>query len=222
VRIVACGGQLLGESPALRDYVLSLADSAEPRVCLIPTASGDSPEVVARFELELAGRGVASHLALFRRTIADVRAHLLAQDVIVVSGGNTASMLAVWRAHGVEDALREAWRRGIVLAGSSAGALCWFEGGVTDSFGPTLQPLAGGLGLIGGTFCPHYDSEPERRPTYTRLVREGQLQPGLAADDHVALSYAGTELEEIVAAHAGARAWRVDAAGETPLAPRIL
>jgi dipeptidase E len=222
VRIVACGGQLLGDSPALRDYVLSFADSSEPRICLIPTASGDSAEVVSRFEEELAGRGVLSHLALFRRTVADVRAHLLAQDIVFVSGGNTASMLAVWRAHGVDDALREAWRQGVVLAGSSAGALCWFEGGVTDSFGPTLEPLADGLGILGGTFCPHYDSEPQRRPTYTRLVRDGQLPQGHAADDHVAFSYAGTELEEIVAAHAGPQAWRVDAAGETPLAPRIL
>jgi peptidase E len=222
VRIVACGGQLLGDSSALRDYVLSFAESSEPRICLVPTASADSPEVVARFEEGLAGRGVLSHVALFRRTIDDVRAHLLAQDVIFVSGGNTASMLAVWRVHGVDEALREAWRRGTVLAGSSAGALCWFDGGVTDSFGPTLEPLAAGLGLLGGTFCPHYDTEPQRRPTYTRLVREGQLPPGHAADDHVALSYAGTRLEEIVAAHAGPQAWRVDASGETPLGPRIL
>jgi dipeptidase E len=222
VRIVACGGQLLGDSPALRDYVLSFAQSPEPRICLLPTAAGDSPDVVARFEEGLAGRGVLSHVALFRRTIADVRAHLLAQDVIFVSGGNTASMLAVWRVHGVDEALREAWRHGVVLAGSSAGALCWFDGGVTDSFGPTLEPLAAGLGILGGTFCPHYDSEPERRPAYTRLVREGLLQPGHAADDNVALSYAGTKLEEIVAAHAGPQAWRVDGDGETPLGARIL
>jgi dipeptidase E len=222
VRIVACGGQLLAESPALRDYVLSFVDSPEPRICLVPTASGDNPEVVSRFEDGLAGRGVLSHLGLFRRTIADVRAHLLAQDVILVSGGNTASMLAVWRAHGVEEALREAWRRGVVLAGSSAGAICWFEDGVTDSFGPTLAPLGDGLGLLRGTFCPHYDTEPQRRPTYTRLVREGRLRPGLGADDHVALSYSGTELEEIVSADPGAHAWRVEASGETPLQPRIL
>jgi dipeptidase E len=222
VRIVACGGQLLGDAPALRDYVLSFVDAPAPRICLVPTAAADSPEVVARFEEGLAGRGVLSHVALFRRTIADVRAHLLEQDVILVSGGNTASMLAVWRAHGVEDALREAWRRGIVLAGSSAGALCWFEDGVTDSFGPAMQPLGDGLGVLGGSFCPHYDTEPERRPTYVRLVREGQLPPGHAADDHVALSYAGTELAEVVAAHAGPQAWRVDVSGETPLVPRIL
>lgn len=222
MRIVACGGQLLGESPALRDYVLSFVGTPAPRICLVPTAAADSPEVVARFEEGLAGRGVLSHVALFRRTIVDVRAHLLEQDVILVSGGNTASMLAVWRAHGVEEALREAWRRGIVLAGSSAGGLCWFEDGVTDSFGPALQPLGDGLGILGGSFCPHYDTEPERRPTYVRLVREGQLPPGHATDDHVALSYAGTELEEVVAAHAGPQAWRVDGSGETPLAPRIL
>ena len=222
MRIVACGGQLLGDTPELRDYVLSFVESAEPRICLLPTASGDSPEVVARFEEGLAGRGVLSHVALFRRTIGDVTAHLLAQDVILVSGGNTASMLAVWRAHGVADALHEAWQRGVVLAGSSAGALCWFDGGVTDSFGPTLEPLGDGLGLLDGSFCPHYDSEPQREPTYVRLVGSGALAPGYAADDLVALRFAGTQLAEIVAGRAGARAFRVERDGEHPLTVRVL
>lgn len=222
MRIVACGGQLLGPEPALRDYVLGLVEAREPRICLLPTATGDSPDVVARFEESLAGRGTLSHVALFRRTIADVRAHLLAQDLIVVSGGNTASMLAIWRVHGVDAALREAWEAGILLAGSSAGALCWFEGGVTDSFGPELAPLHDGLGLLPGTFCPHYDSEPGRRPVYTRLVAGGELTPGYAADDLVGFSFAGSTLTEVVAGRPGAQGLRVDADGEHALPVRIL
>ena len=101
---------------------------------------------------------------------AGIRERLLAQDAIYVSGGNTANMLAVWRVHGVDAALREAWERGIVLSGPSAGGLCWFEGGVTDSFGPELARLDDGLGFLPGSFCPHYDTEPERRPTYERLA----------------------------------------------------
>lgn len=191
-------------------------------MCLIPTAAADSEELVQRFEEDFAPLAEVSHLALFRRTIADIPAHLLAQDLIVVSGGNTASLLAVWRMHGVDTALREAGERGVVLSGSSAGGLCWFEGGVTDSFGPVLAPLLDGLGLLPGTFCPHYDSEPERQPTYRRLVADGTLAPGLAADDYVALRYEGTELAEIVTSHHGARAFRVDRDGEHPLALRQL
>jgi peptidase E len=222
VRIVACGGQLLGDDPALRRYAVSFVDTSSPRITLLPTAAGDSPDVVARFAEGFAGLGELSTVALFRRTIAELRAHLLAQDLIVVSGGNTASMLAIWRAHGVDALLREAWERGIVLAGSSAGALCWFEGGVTDSFGPELAPLRDGLGLLRGSFCPHYDTESERRPAYTRFVRDGELAAGCAADDHVGFSYAGPALEEIVSGREGPGGFRVEPAGETPLPVRVL
>jgi peptidase E len=157
---------------------------------------------------------------------ADIRAHLLAQDLILVGGGNTANMLAVWRVHGVDAVLREAWEAGIVLAGWSAGAICWFEGGVTDSFGPELQPLEGGLGFLAGSFCPHYDGEPERRPTYRRLVAEG-FSPGFAADDAVGLRFDGAELAECVTEREGAAgAYRVEPGGdgisETKLATRRL
>ena len=113
-------------------------------------------------------------------------------------GGNTANALAIWRVHGVDVALREAWERGAVLGGWSAGANCWFEDSVTDSYGPRLRELGGGLGFLAGSFCPHFDGEPERRPTYTRLVRDGVLPPGYAADDDAAFHFEGTELREVV------------------------
>lgn len=156
---------------------------------------------------------------------AGIREHLLAQDAIFVSGGNTANMLAVWRVHGVDAALREAWDEGIVLAGPSAGAICWFECGVTDSFGPELAPLEAALGFLAGSFCPHYDGEPERRPTYRRLVGAG-FPAGIAADDGVGVRYAGTELAEVVAEREGATAYSVELVDsevvETPFPARLL
>nr|MBA2294254.1 peptidase E [Actinomycetota bacterium] len=153
---------------------------------------------------------------------ADPAAHVAKQDVIYVSGGNTANALALWRVHGVDVALRDSWARGAVLGGWSAGANCWFENSVTDSFGPTLRALGGGLGLLEGSFCPHYDGEPERRPTYTRLVADGVLPPGYAADDDAALHFEGTELREVVSQREGARGYRVTVEGEEPLDTRVL
>jgi peptidase E len=220
--IVACGGALFGDPATLRRYVLALTGKERPRVCLIPTASGDRDESIVRFYELIAPLAEVSHLGLFRRTVADVHAHLLAQDAVLVAGGNTASMLAVWRAHGVDTALRAAWEQGVVLAGTSAGALCWFEDGVTDSYGPELAALGDGLGFLQGSFCPHYDTEPERRPRYRALVASGEVAPGLAAEDLVALHFVGTELAEIVAAESSGEAFRVDREGEHPLDVRVL
>ncbi len=146
---------------------------------------------------------------------------MLAQDAIFVSGGNTANMLAVWRVHGFDRILREAWEQGIVLAGSSAGMICWFEAGVTDSFGPQLEGMRDGLGFLPGSACPHYDGEERRRPVYQELVANG-FPPGLAADDTAALHFVGTELREVVAAREGACGYRVEAGAETPIDARLL
>ena len=151
----------------------------------------------------------------------DLRAFALGQDAIYVSGGNTANALAIWRVHGFDAILREAWEAGIVLAGWSAGMICWFEAGVTDSFGPQLDGMRDGLGFLPGSGCPHYDGEGRRRPGYTQLVREG-FPAGLAADDCVALRFDGTELAEVVSSRAGSRAYRVSAEGEEPIEPRRL
>ncbi|MGZ8600147.1 MAG: Type 1 glutamine amidotransferase-like domain-containing protein, partial [Actinomycetota bacterium] len=137
----------------------------------------------------------------------DLRDYLLSQDLIFVGGGSTANLLAVWRVHGLDTILKEAWVSGVVLAGGSAGANCWFEASTTDSFGP-LAPLADGLGLLAGSFCPHYANEPGRRPLYHSLVADG-FPPGIACDDLAAVHYVGSELAEVVASDASARAYRV-------------
>jgi peptidase E len=213
-QIVAMGGGgFLMDDPALDDYVIGLTGAGEPRVCYLGTAAGDAAADIARFHRAFPpGRARATHLPLFQRDGRDPRDHLLAQDVIYVGGGNTVNMLAIWRAHGVDAALRDAWEAGVVLCGMSAGALCWFEAGVTDSYGP-LRALPDGLGFLPGSHCPHYDGEVERRPAYRRLVAAG-LPPGIAADDGCALHFAGTDLRAVVASRPGARAYRVERDGE--------
>jgi dipeptidase E len=219
------GGFSVGGDPRLDDLVLGLTGRERPRVCFLPTASGDSAEYVVAFYEAFRERARPSHLELFAVPRSDPAGFLLSQDAVYVGGGNTANMLAIWRVHGIDAALREAWERGIVLAGISAGSICWFEWGVTDSFGEELAPLRC-LGFLRGSNCPHYDSEERRRPTFQRLVAEGELPAGVAADDGVALHFAGDELVEAVSARAGAGAFRVepgaDGAVETPLPVRRL
>jgi peptidase E len=152
---------------------------------------------------------------------ADLRDLALGHDAIFVCGGNTANMLAVWRVHGFDRVLHEAWNAGVVLFGVSAGMICWFEASVTDSFGPQLAGMRDGLGFLPGSACPHYDGEERRRPVYTRLVREG-FPPGLALDDAAAARFAGTELVEVVATAPGACGYRVGPDGEAPLETRLL
>jgi dipeptidase E len=220
-RIVACGGQQLYH-PALTRYVFGLTERSNPKVLFLPTASGDDPAYLLTFYQQLAGVScAASHLALFSRTVADVERLIRAQDVVMVGGGNTANMLAIWRLHGVEDALRKAYRDGTILTGWSAGCICWFEAGITDSFTPDLGPLRDGVKLLKGSACPHYDSEERRRPVYAREIAAG-LPDGIALEDTVAARYDDERLVEIVSARPDGRAFRVDAAGERPLAVRVL
>ena len=212
------------------EYLLNLAGPAETsrvKVAVIPTATGDSPATIVgiynRFPPERVER---SHLALFDRTLDDIEGYLLAQDLIWVGGGNTASMLAVWRAHGVDKALRAAWEAGKILTGGSAGSLCWFESGTTDSFNlKRLAPLHDGLGFLAGSHCPHYDGEEQRRPLYQRLIGEG-FSPGYAIDDDAALHFKGQEIVDVITARKDATAYRVELrdghAVETPLRARLL
>jgi dipeptidase E len=212
-RILAFGGASLEPSSndgALHQYLLDLTGLERPRICFIGTAGGDNPEYRANFYGFFSSRAEASHLALFERRIDDIERYLLEQDVIYVGGGNTANMLAVWRAHGVDVALRKAWETGVVLAGPSAGGLCWFESALTDSFGPGLAPLKDGLRFLKGSFCPHYDSESLRRPRYQELVGSGALPDGYAVDDGVGLLFAGRDLAEAVAVLPETRAFHVE------------
>ena len=231
--IVAMGGggfSMEPDNPLLDDHVLDLARAERgrerPRVCFLATASGDSPTYIASFYAAFARRAEASHLALFVRTVDDLESFLLDQDVIYVGGGNTENMLAIWRVHGVDRALGRAWESGIVLTGLSAGSLCWFETGSTDSFGG-LAPLSRGLGFLAGSHSPHYDGEATRRPHYQQLVADGTLPAGYAADDGAALVFHGTELAEVVASRPNARGYRVErgptgTAVETELPTRYL
>ena len=221
-QIVALGGLGEdGEAGVLIRFVLGLTGKERPRVCLIPTASAERPELIVTFYEELSGFAECSHLSFFPWPPEGLRELVLSQDALFVTGGNTANMLAIWRAHGFDQIVREAWEQGIVLAGSSAGMICWFEAGVTDAFGPQLDGMRDGLGFLPGSACPHYDGEERRRPVYQELVARG-FPPGIAADDAVALHYFGTELHEVVAARPDARAYRVEPGLETALEPRVV
>ncbi len=206
------GGFSTDEDGVLDDWLLGHARSARPKVCFVPTASGDAPGYVERFLAAFGPRACEpSVLPLFQRESDDegLRAFLLAQDVVYVGGGNTANLLAVWRAHGVDRLLREAHERGTLLCGISAGANCWAESSLTDSYGP-LTHLPDGLGLLPGSVCPHYDGEPGRRPVYRSAVAAGTLPPGWALDDGAAALFTDGRLTEAVTRLPSARVHRVE------------
>ena len=218
--IVAIGGGSFRTHPgnAIESFLLALTGKERPRVLFLPTAGGDQEGTIELFERSfLAGRCTPRVLRLFAREHEDLAPIVLEQDLIFVGGGNTANQRAIWRVHGVDALLARAWGQGAVLAGVSAGALCWFEEGVTDSFHPTrLAALHGLLGFLPGSFCPHYDSEATRRPLYQAFVGEGTLAPGFAADDGVGLVFRGTEFMEAVSFMPGASAWRVEPSDHGP------
>jgi dipeptidase E len=233
--IVALGGggfSMEPDNPLLDDFILSLCRRRPARVCFIPTASADSATYITKFYRAFAGRCVATDLTLFdsaalpRRPALtrDLSAFVAAQDVFFVGGGNTANLLAVWRAHGLDKLLRRAWRAGAVLSGISAGMLCWFQGGITDSFGG-YRPIRDGLGLLRGTACPHYDGEAKRQAAFRRFIAHG-APAGYAADDGVALHFKGTKLREVVSSRPNALAYRLQmrrgVLEETPLKVRFL
>ena len=217
--ILALGGggfTMEPDNPLLDEFALSLARRREPRILFLPTASGDPDAQITAFRSRFGGRECrARDLSLFRlhgstRTLAEI---VLEQDVVYVGGGSMRNLLAIWRAHGLDAILAEAWRRGVVLAGLSAGAMCWFEGGITKS-GGQAAPIAG-LGMIPASFTVHADGEPERLPVFLRAVRDGVLPGGWAADDGVGLLFRGTRLDRVVSSRPGATAERCDAvAGE--------
>jgi dipeptidase E len=217
-RIVAFGGR---PEEAVVDYVLGLTGRDRPRLLFVPTASADDPRAVLDVYARLSGRAEVSHVTFSPWPPADLRERTLEHDVIFVGGGNTANMLAVWRVHRFDATLREAWERGVVLCGTSAGAICWFEASITDSFGPQLEGMRDGLGFLAGSACPHYDGEELRRPRYIELVRDG-FPPGIAIDDLAAVRFDGTRLTEVVTTRAGAGACLVTADGEEPLPVRVL
>jgi dipeptidase E len=196
----------------LDDFVLSLTPAPRPRVCFLPTASGDADHYVVRFYRRFSSTCDPSHVSLFRRDHSegrveeDLARHLLAQDVIYVGGGNVVSMIGAWRANGLDEILRAAWRRGVVLCGPSAGSLCWFAEGLSAFHGPARAVR--GLGLLPYSNCVHYDAEPARRSEYHRLIVAG-MRPGFAVEDRAALHFCGTRLQRVVSSRRGACAYRV-------------
>jgi dipeptidase E len=221
------GFSMEAEPSVLDDYVLSLAPAREPRVCLLPTAGGDSEEQIRRFHIAFGDRlCTPTVVSLFRlgQHPLPLREHLLAQDIIYVGGGSMINLLALWRAHGLDTILREAWQAGIVLAGLSAGSMCWFEGGITKGLGTPVP--AAGLGFLPGSNSVHYDGEPDRRPAFLAAIASGALPAGYGVMDGVGLLFRGTRLAEVVASREGLRAYRVDAVEaatrEHELEPRVL
>jgi peptidase E len=197
-------------NPALDVFVLERARRANPSVCFLATASGDAETYIEAFYTAFRKLPCRpTHVPLFART-PDLKTILLEQDVIYVGGGNTKSMLAVWREWQIPELLRRAWESGTVLAGISAGAICWFDTGLTDSWGTGLYPLAG-LGFLPGACCPHYDGEVERRPALHRLIESGAIASALALDDGAAAHYVNGHLANVVSSRPHARAYRVEA-----------
>src|SRR4051794_35386690 len=217
-QIVAFGGggfSMEAGNPRLDDYALSLTARDRPRVCFVPTASGDADHYVVRFYRAFAAvRCEPSHLSLFRRdrgagaVEGDLAAHVLAQDLVYVGGGSLLSLPGTWRAHGLDAVLAEAWRRGTVLCGLSAGSLCWFAEAVTAFHGAPTR--VEGLGLLPHSNCVHYDGEPERRTEFRRFVGDG-MRPGYAAEYGVGLHFVGEDLHRVVTSRPGGCAYRVTA-----------
>ncbi len=226
------GARTRWEFAPLTELAVDLAQvpsDRQPRICYIPTAGGDSEFSIRCFyeAAQLAGYA-PSHLALIPMpNVDDIREHILSQDVVWVGGGSVAVLLAVWRMHGLDEVLREAWEAGVVLTGVSAGSICWHLGGPTDSYGPTLRNSPPGLGLLPYSNGVHYDSEAQRRPLFHELIRSGALANGFATEDGVGLLFRGTELVEAVTEVAGKKAYSVirDETGgviETELPVRLL
>jgi peptidase E len=210
------GGKTEADELRMARYLLAQVDDPRPRVGYLGTASGDAHRGIARFYALFARLDARlSHLAFFERT-PDLRQYLAGQDILIVGGGNTRSMLVVWEGWGLPELLKEAWQNGLILSGVSAGAICWFEQGVTDSYAGDLR-LIPCLGWLPGSCCPHYDTEVDRRPTYHAMVASGAALPGLAIDDNALLHFVEGELRIVSAVDEQARVYRVGRSGDAAL-----
>ncbi len=216
-QIIAIGGAALPlelDNLLLIDYFLKQTRKRKPKVCFVGTAHGDADAGRLRYYAGMSQFNCTpTHLPLFAKTPRDLESFVLEQDAIFVGGGNTRSMLAVWRDWGLDVHLRAAWEQGVVLGGWSAGSICWFEQGITDSIAGPLTALDC-LGFLPGSNCPHYNSEQQRRPTYRRLVASGKVADGYAADDGVALHFVGARLHRVVANQPRVRGWQLSRRGK--------
>lgn len=207
-------------------YLVEVSGVERPRVCYVPTATGDNPDRIAGFYEALQPYGFRPvHVALFRTPGEHTRELVLDSDIVYVAGGNTTAMLAVWRRFGFDEILREAWQKGILMSGHSAGAICWFEAYMSDSFGGS-QPFRDGLGWLEGSCCTHYDAQPHRQPAFKAAVSDG-FPPGFALEDGTGLFIEGVEVRETFTARAGAVVRRIELssdgeATDTPIDTRLL
>ena len=211
-QIIALGGggfSMEPDNPLLDLYILKQAKKAKPQICFIPTASGDSDNYISRYyDFFNQQDCIPTHLSLFKPPTRDLESFILEKDIIYVGGGNTKNLLALWKEWGLDVILRKAWNQGVILAGLSAGSICWFEEGVTDSYGDGLEPIKC-LGFLQGSNCPHYDGEVERRPAYHKLIKSKNVQSGVATDDGVAIHYKDQEISKIVSSRPYAKAYSV-------------
>jgi dipeptidase E len=213
-QIIAMGGGgflMEPENPLLDQYVLAAASVDTPKICFVGTASGDAQSFIDKFYARFSTlRCIPSHLSLLKLEPGDWQRKVLEQDAIYVGGGNTRALLVLWREWGLDRVLRKAWETGIVLAGISAGSICWFQQGLSDSVrAGEVLPLTC-LGFLEGSNCPHYDGEPERRPAYQRFVMKGKLKSGYAADDGAALHFVEMKLQKAVCSRRAAKVYRVE------------
>ncbi len=225
-KILIAGG---GFRTAFIGYLAALTGKPRPRLCYLPTATADRPSAIESWygycealDVEPFHQGVFISSYRMDRSWEEV---LLSMDGIVASGGNTLNQQAIWRAQGIDEVLREAWNRGIVLGGASAGSLCWFEEGTTDSR-PKELTVVKGLGFLPGSHSPHYDGEAERRPTYHRMIASGEMKPGWACDNNAGIYFEGTEPKRFVATEEGAGVYWVEAVDgeivETPYETELI
>ncbi|MBG9784948.1 peptidase E [Shouchella lehensis] len=211
-QLIALGGggfSMEPENPLLDDYLLKQADASSPKVCFLPTASGDSATYIERFYHAFRKKSCTpSHLSLFKPPTRDLRSFILEKDIVYVGGGNTVNLLLLWKHWGIDIYLKEAYENGTILAGLSAGSICWFEYGITDSYGEGLEPVKG-LGFLPGSHAPHYDGEHERRPLFHQFIRTKKIEGGIAADDGVGLHYRDGTLHTIVRSRPNVHAYDV-------------
>jgi dipeptidase E len=221
-QIVPMGGGTMCRG--MGEYLVALTGKERPAVLYVGTAMAEDPASALRMYDHFSGLAELSRLEFFPWPPENLRSVVLDQDLVFVGGGNTANMLAIWRVHGVDELLREALDRGVILSGSSAGGICWFEHGVTDSFGPQLGSMDC-LGFLAGSFCPHWDDEELRKPVYHGLLKDG-LAGGYAAEAGVGLHFVDGELREVVACDEGSKAYRVELRDgevvETPIEARVV
>lgn len=212
-QIIAMGGggfSMEPENLLLDEYILAQVKNDLPKVCFVPSASGDQTNYIDRFYKAFNTLPCnPTHLSLFEPEFTDLERYVLEQDVIYVGGGNTRNMLVLWREWGLDNILKKAYENGVILAGLSAGSICWFEEGLTDPLNAPLYKL-NCLGLLKGSNCPHYDGENKRKHSYHKLIKQGEIQEGYGVDDGVALHFINETLYSSVSSRPKAKAYFVE------------